>query len=307
MNKYSTISAEQNEYYQRTLLKELRDSVVLMPFLKKAPVPKNEGETTSWRKFIMPALTKTPLTEGVDPSDVDYTVDKITASADQYGTYTKISDRLADHGIDNNIEEAVTMFGEHAALTMDSVAMDVASAGTNVFYGGTAVSRVTVGAGDKFTYSMLNSITEFLKRQNAKKIKMPNGRMGFVALTPPEIMTTIKNLTEWKDAQKYVTPEMIKTGVVGELDGVFFLDANTVPIYTGAGAAGIDVYSMVILGRDCVGAVDVAGDAKPDIIIHNRDIAGSNLELWSTVGWKSLFVAKILEEKALVRVEVAIA
>jgi len=304
MNKYSTITAEQNEYYQRTLLKELRDSVELMKYGKKAPVPKNEGETTSWRTFIMPALTKTPITEGVDPSDVDYTVNKLTASVAQYGTFTKISDRLDMNGIDQNVSEAVEMFGEHAGLTLDSVAMDVVAAGTNVFYGGTAVSTVTVAAGDVFTYAMLNEVTEFTKRNNVKKIKMPNGRDGFVALTPPEIMTQIKNFTEWKDANKYVTPEMIKEGIVGELDGVYFQDSNLAPNNL-VGADAIDVYAIIVLGRDAFGNVDVGGQAKPDIIIHDGKDAGSALELFSTVGWKSLYVAKILEQKAVIRIEVA--
>lgn len=305
MNKYSSITAQQNEYYQRTLLEELRDSVELMPYGKKAPVPKNEGESTSWRTFIMPAKTKTPITEGVDPADVDYTVDKITASVAQYGTFTKISDRLDMNGIDQNVSEAVKMFGEHAGLTLDSVAMDTVSAGTNVIYGGNAVSRVTVAAGMILTYTIINQLSEFLKRQNVKKIKMPNGRMGFVALTPPEIMTQLKNMTEWKDAQKYVTPDMIKQGIVGELDGIFFQDSNTAPIYAAAGAGSIDVYGMIVLGKEAFGIVDVGGQAKPEIIIHDKDDAGSALDLFSTVGWKSLFVAKILKEAAIVRVEIA--
>ncbi|MCT4545097.1 MAG: N4-gp56 family major capsid protein [Vallitalea sp.] len=307
MNKYGTLTAEQNTFYQRTLLKELTDSVVLLPYAKKASVPKNEGQTTSWRIFKQPALTKTPLTEGVTPSDVDITIDKIQAAVSQYGTYTKISDQLQDTGIDPVVTEVTEMFGGHAGLTLDSIAMDVVGAGTNVAYGGGKTSRGSVTKDDKFTYSMLTSITEFFKRQNVKKIKMPNGRMGYVALTPPEVMTTIKNWTEWKDANKYTDAKMIKRGIIGELDGVYFQDANTAPIYKGEGASSIDVFGVIFLGDEAFGTPDIAGKKKPQIIVKDKGTGGTEnpMELYSTIAWKSLFVAKRLREEAIYRIEVA--
>lgn len=307
MNTYSTLTAEQNEFYQRTLLKEWKNSVVLMPYAKKAAVPKNEGQATSWRIFKQPALTKTPITEGVTPADVDITIDKIQAAVSQYGTWTKISDQLQDTGIDPVVTEVTEMFGEHAALTHDSIAMDVVAAGTNVAYGGGKASRVLTAEGDTFTYAMLTSLTEYFKRQNVKKIKMPNGKMGFVALTPPEIMTTIKGWAEWKDANKYTTPEMIKEGIVGELDGVYFKDSNISPVYSGEGAAGIDVYGVIIIGKEAFGVPDIAGKRKPEIMVKDKKSGGTEnpMELYSTVAWKSLFVAKRLREEAIYRIEVA--
>jgi N4-gp56 family major capsid protein len=307
MNTYQGLSAEQHEFYQRTLLKELKDSVVFLPYAKLAKVPKNEGDTTSWRIFKQPALTKTPLTEGVTPADVDITIDKITATVSQYGTYTKISDKLEDTGIDPTVTEVTEMFGEHAGLTLDSVAIDTVGAGTNVSYGGGKTSRSSVAKGDTFTYAMLNKITEFFKRQNVKKIKMPNGKMGYVAFTPPEVMTTIKNWTEWKDANKYTDAKMIKQGIVGELDGVYFQDANTVKIYKKAGASSIDVYGVIFIGAEAFGTPDIGGKKKPQIIVKPKESGGTSnpMELYSTVGWKSLFTAKRLREEAIYRIEVA--
>jgi N4-gp56 family major capsid protein len=305
MNTYKGQTAENHEFYQRTLLKELKDSVVLLPYAKLAKVPKNEGETTSWRVFKQPALTKTPLTEGVTPADVDITIDKIVATVGQYGTWTKISDQLEETGIDPVVTEVTEMFGEHAGLTLDSIAMDTVGAGVNVAYGGGKTSRSSVAKGDIFTYAMLNKITEYFKRQNVKKIKMPNGKMGYVALTPPEIMTTIKNWTEWKDANKYTDPKMIKQGIVGELDGVYFQDANTTLVHTGAGASTIDVYDVVFIGAEAFGTPDVAGKKKPQIIVKSKESGGTSnpMELFSTVAWKSLFTAKRLREEAIHRVE----
>ncbi|GKX27851.1 hypothetical protein SH1V18_03310 [Vallitalea longa] len=307
MNKYSGLTPEQNTFYQRTLLKELKDSVVLMPYGKLSKVPKNEGQTTSWRIFKQPALTKTPLTEGVTPADVDITIDKIQASVSQYGTWTKISDQLQDTGIDPVVTEVTEMFGEHAGLTLDSIAMDTVGAGLNVAYGGGKLARNQITPTDKFTYKMLTSITEFFKRQNVKKIKMPNGKMGYVALTPPEVMTTIKSWPEWKDANKYQDSKMIKRGIIGELDGVYFQDANTTPVYEGAGKDGIDVFGIVFLAAEAFGTPDIAGKKKPQIIVKDKRSGGTEnpMELYSTVAWKSLFVAKRLREEAIYRVEVS--
>ncbi|MCP4321911.1 MAG: N4-gp56 family major capsid protein [Alteromonadales bacterium] len=305
MNSLATITNENKEFCQRALLKELLDKVELTKYGKKTPIPKNEGDNCAWRRFKAPGLTKTALTEGVDPSDVDYTVDKITATVSQYGTWTKITDKLQDTGIDNNVLEASEMFGKHAARTIDSITMDILAAGNTVHYGGDATTRLTVAAGDVMTYALINTITESLKTDNVEKIKMPNGRSGYVCLTPPRIYTQLKNLTEWKDAAKYVTPDMIKQGIVGELDGIYFVDSNLAPVFTGAGAAGIDVYGCILFGADAFGVVDVDGSSKPSLIIKDRKDAGSKLDLYSTVGWKSMFTAKILTDEAVVRIEVA--
>ena len=86
------LTNENAEFYQRVMLDALYNSVVFMPYGKKYPIPKNAGATTSWRRLEMPAVTSTALTEGITPDGIDLTVNKVSATVQQFGTWTKITD-----------------------------------------------------------------------------------------------------------------------------------------------------------------------------------------------------------------------
>lgn len=308
MNTYTGLTAEQNTYYQRTLLDELMNNVVLMPYGKKTPIPKNAGDSCHWRRFNLPALTKTAITEGVTPSDINVTIEKVTATTAQYGTFTKVSDKLDLVGIDPVVSEITKLFGKHAGLTMDSIAMDIVAAGTNVYYPGTRTARNQVALGDIISEELITRILETMKINNVPKIKMPDGKMGFLALAHPKVMSNILGSTWWKDANKYENSDLIRAGIVGQYFGIYFMDCNIAPVYTGAGAAGVDVYGTVVLGMDGFGIPDVAGSSKPQIIVKPKESGGTEnpMELYSTIAWKSMFTAKILEPKAVLRIETAI-
>ena len=126
------LTAENGEFYQRAMLKALTEKAVLMPYGKKAPIPRNAGATTSWRTLRMPGLATTAITEGETPRGLDLSVAKITTMVRQYGAWTKVSDFLDMAGLDPLLTEVAEMFGEHAALSMDRIIATILTGGTNV-------------------------------------------------------------------------------------------------------------------------------------------------------------------------------
>ena len=77
---------------------------------------------------------------------------------------------------------------------------------------------------------------------------------------------------------------------------------NTV-IYPGeAGAAGVDVYSTLIIGKNAYGKTAIQGGGL-ETIIKSKEQAGGPLNQYSTVGWKATKTAERLVEEYMIRIE----
>lgn len=301
------LTAENAEFYQRTMLERLIDQVVFMKYGKKQNIPKNSGATTSWRRLELPTLSTTAIVEGTTPDGLDLTINKISATVQQFGAWTRVSDFIDMVGLDPLLTEVAEMFGDHAGLSMDEVVRDIIAAGTNVQYAAGRVSRVTVAAGDLITAADIITLRTTLVKNNAKKIKLPNGKMGYLAFTHPEVIANIMTLTEWKDQNTYVDTTNRAEGIAGQMYGIYFMEANTAPVFTGAGAAGIDVYGTIVVGMDAYGIPDVDGSSKPEMLVFEGGSTENPLALYKTAGWKSVFTAVILQQAAIIRYESAIA
>jgi N4-gp56 family major capsid protein len=307
---YNQLSAENAEFYQRAMLERLVDNVVFMNYGKKQNIPKRAGATTSFRRLDLPTLSTTAIVEGTTPNALDLSITKVSATVNQYGAWTKVSDMLDLTGLDPVITETAQMFGDHAGLSMDQVVRDIVAAGTNVRYANSKTARNLVAAGDKISAADIIKIRTTLVKNNAKQIKLPNGGKGYVAFTHPEVVANIMQLQEWKDQNTYVDVKNREQGIAGQMYGIYFLEATTAPVFSAAGAGGIDVYGTVVIGDGAYGIPDVQGSSKPEIIVKNSN--GDNtdtsnpMNLYSTVAWKSVFTAIRLQEKVIVRYESAI-
>lgn len=304
---YATLTAEQAEFYQRTMLERLIDTVVFMKYGKKQNIPKHSGAVTSWRRLNMPAAATTAITEGVTPADTALSISKVSATVQQFGAWSKLSDFIDLVGLDPLLTETAEMYGDHAAISMDVVVANIVAAGSQVLRAGGRASRVTVAAGDKITAADIIKMRTILKKSNVKPITLPNGQKGYLAFTNPEVVANIMALTEWKDQNTYVDVKNREQGIAGQMYGIFFLESTLTPLFTGAGAAGIDVYGTYVIGEGAYGVPDVNGSSKPEMLVYDGGNTENPLNLYKTVGWKSCFTAVRLNETCILRYESAIA
>lgn len=299
------LTAENAEFYQRTLLERLQNSVHFMKYGKKTNIPRHAGATTSWRRLEMPAVTTTAITEGVTPNGIDLTINKVSATVQQFGTYTKLTDFLDLVGLDPLLTEVSQMMGEHAGLTMDIIVRDILAAGTNAQFANNRASRATLAAGDKITAAEIQKARATMVKNNVKPITLPNGNKGYVAFVHPDTVTQIFNLQEWKDQNTYVDVKNREAGIAGQMYGVYFMEANTAPVFANGGVgANLAGKSIIILGEGAFGIPDVAGSSKPEILVFSEGNTENPLALYSTVAWKSTFTAARLHESAILRLEV---
>jgi N4-gp56 family major capsid protein len=215
--------------------------------------------------------------------------------------FIEISDVLDMTAIDPVLNETAELLGEQAAETLDILIRDVLVAGTNVQYANGRVSRVTVAAGDNLT---VNEIRKAVRTMKRNKVKPLDGG-DYVAIVEPGATYDLQSDTKWEQAAQYAGSKQIFSGEIGRLYGVRFVETPLAKKFAGAGAAGVDVYCTLIIGRDAYGIVDVAGSGAVQNIVKPHGSAGTAdaLNQRATSGWKAMFTTARLEELAILRIE----
>jgi N4-gp56 family major capsid protein len=176
----------------------------------------------------------------------------------------------------------------------------VISAGTSVQYANGRVSRVTVAAGDVLTVLEIRKAVRFLKNQKAR----PVAGGDYVAFVNPNTTFDLQSDTAWKDPHTYQDTTNLYSGEIGRLYGVRFIESTETKVFTGAGAAGIDVNATIIVGANAYGMIPLQG-GDLDFIFKNLGESGTADPLnqrW-TSGWKVSTAAKILNDLFMVRIE----
>lgn len=294
------MSPEMKTYYSNYLIENAKPNLVHDQFGQTHPIPKNGGKTIEFRKYSPLPKATTPLVEGVTPAGQALKVTTVTAEVKQYGDYVPLTDMLLLTAIDNNLVQALELLGNQAGETLDTITREVLNAGTNVQYAeGQVDSRAELTQNMKLTVKAIRLAARFLKKQEAKPI---DG--SYVGIINPDIEFDLQDDPEWKDWNKYTTPEHMWNGEVGKIGNVRFVVSNQAKIFAKAGASGKDVYSTLILGANAYGITSVEGGGLETIVKQlGSSGAADPLNQRGTAGWKATKTAEILVEQFMVRIE----
>jgi len=108
-------------------------------------------------------------------------------------------------------------------------------------------------------------------KNNVKKIKLPNGKMGYLAFVHPDTVTQLMNLASWAAQNTYVDNTNREEGIAGQLWGIYFMEVTTAPTFANGGAGGnLAGKSIVVIGEGAFGIPDVAGSSKPEIMVFKE-------------------------------------
>lgn len=296
----SGLSVEMKTYYDMDLLENAGPSLVHDQFAQTRDIPANGGNTIEFRRFEPLPKATTPLTEGVTPDGKKLSVTKLTSQVKQYGDYVPLTDRVQTETIDNILLETNQLLGQQAGLTLDTVTREVINAGTSVYYCGGKTLRSALTPTDTLKVADVDYIVAVLKGQNVPKI---DGSY-FGAIAHPHVMYDLKRDPEWQDVRNYAAPDERLTGETGMYGGVRFVETSEAKIFTGAGAAGIGVYSTLFVGANAYATTKTANGGLK-MIVKQLGSAGSAdpLDQRGTAGWKAIKTAEILTETYMIRVE----
>ena len=313
----TVISRENTEFYDRTLLFRAVALFVHTKFGQVRDIPRNGGTNTiKFRRYGNLSAATTALSEGVTPAGNELSVTDITATVAQYGDFITVTDVVDYESKDPVLIEAAEILGDQMGDTIDQLTRDVLAAGTVVTYVGDT-SRAGITTTDLITATEVRKAVRTLKNAKARRVtRMINASTGiatepvsaaYIGIVHPDATYDLQDETGWVPVEKYSSTMKVMEGEVGKLNDVRFVETTNAKVFSGAGAGAIDVYATIIIGMDAYGITRISGEAVRNIIKPLGSAGSADpLDQRATSGWKITFVAKILNDSFMVRLEHAV-
>lgn len=286
--------------YNRTLLETIEPQLVHLQFGREYRMPLNGGLIMQLRKVLPVETNITPLTEG-NPGDGQMLAEtEVFMNLEQYGDYARYTDKLMLSHMDANVLRSTKLFGDAGARSIDTLVREELATCPNVIYAGGKKGRAELTSDDMLTVDLLLDAVKQLMENKAKRF---DG--SYVAIISPAIWRQL-----WKDPMfvnvaTYQDKMKVYNGEIGMLGGVRLVMTTEAKTFDGAGAAGADVASVIVLGQDAYAYTSWKG-ANPRIIVKPAGSAGTAdpLDQISTVAWKmDGFGVKLLQPEYAVRIE----
>lgn len=296
------LSVEMKTYYDKTLLETAEPNLVHNQFGMQKPIPKGNGKVIEFRCFDDLPKKTTELVEGVTPDGKKLNVTSITAEVGQYGDYVAVSDLLDMTAIDPVIVQATKKIAKQAGMTLDTLTRDVLAGGTNVQYAeGQVSSRSALTAAHKLTVDAIRRAVRTLKTNNVDPFDE-----CYVAIIHPDVAYDLMSDPKWVNVKTYSDPDGIYRGEIGKIENVRFVESTEAKKFVSTGSEGIDVYATLVIGDGAYGVTEVTGGGLQTFVKPKGSGGTSDpLDQRSTIGWKATHTAKILSQKAMVRIETA--
>ena len=106
-------------YFSKVFLERLVPELRWYQVAEKKRLPKNAGKIVKFSSFKKLAVG-TRLSEAIKPTPKTLSTYNVSCLLGQWGDYAAVSDLMEVTGITSTVTEAVSVMGEHAALTIDT-------------------------------------------------------------------------------------------------------------------------------------------------------------------------------------------
>jgi N4-gp56 family major capsid protein len=278
----ANLSLENKEFYSRTLQERLKDNTIWADDAQKSTLPKNHGDTISYRKFNALVIPESGcvITEAVIPAGNTLDVTEVKASIKFLGDHVKYTKEIDMLAIDPVVTETVALLGEEAATVIDNSIRDRVAESTNIQYAGGVLSIHNVNS--KITSKEIRKAVRTLRKANIK----PFADGYYHAITDPDTEFDLMDDTMWLEASKYAKPEQMLKGEIGRLVGVRFKSTNNTKKVENDNKQTVHV--IAIYGKDTFGTLNLEGNGiKPKIVIKPRGSAGADdpHNQYGTIAW----------------------
>ncbi len=322
------VSQRTNLYAAGQMLSHAGPHIVLDKFGMPKPMPRNKSTTIKFRRPKVFTAADTPLQEGITPSATQFGYEDVPATLKQYGMVVEITDVIQDTHEDPVLNDATEQCGENIGRTIEALTYGVLKGGTNVFYAnGSARNAVNTPV----SLSKLRSVVRALKAQKAMKItrvldasvkyRTSPVEACYVCCHHTDLEADIRDLAGFVPVAKYGVRSVVHEMEFGTVEDIRFVcSADLDPIidaggaYAGSGTSMVstggtsaDIYPMMIFGKESYGLVPLRGfnAVEPSVINPSTKTKDDPLGQRGYVGWKTWFVAVILNELWMARLEVA--
>jgi len=197
--------------------------------------------------------------------------------------------------------------GYNAGLSIDTIAANILSAGTNVRWGGggttAPTSTATVEPNDTL---VANDVRRALADLRGANVATLGGLYG--AFIHPDVSYDLRGQTgaaAWRDPHTYSQPSEIWNGEVGAFEGFRFIETPRAIVKADAGSSTTltDVYQNFFLGRQAMAKAYSTGEGNGPLPKVVMGPITDKLRRFVPIGWYWFGVYGIFRQAALRIVE----
>ena len=262
-----------------------------------------QGSSVAFTLISDLAAATTALNETTDLDAVAMSDSQVTITPAEYGNAVITTAKARATSFLDLDPIAANVIAYNAGLSIDTIARNVAVAGSNVRYASTAVSRVTVGAAMTLTAANVRRTLADLRGANVQ----PMTGTYYAALIHPDVSYDLRGETgaaAWRDPHTYSQPGEIWSGEIGAFEGFRFTESPRAPLFADAGVGGtVDVYATLFMGREAIAkAFSTADGNGPDPSVVPGPVIDT-LRRLVPLGWYHFVGYGRLREAALRRYE----
>ena len=322
---YGDINQRTAAWAATEMLAHAEPIIVLSKFGQTKPLPKNKAKSVKFRRPIPFTINTSQIQEGVTPPSHQMTYEDVPATMGQYGDICEITDQVQDMSEDPVLQDASELSGEQAAETIEMLTYGVIKAGTSVYFSNGAAR------GDVNTPISLNDFrmaTRYLKGQRGKAVtKMMSGSVnyetrpiegGFIAFGHTDLEADIRNINGFIPVANYGSRQPLCPEELGTIEGIRIILSPLFVSWPDAGdtkgtmysttGTDADVYPLIVIAKEAYGLVPLKGKEaiKPMVLNPGTPSKSDPLGQRGYVSWKAYFVAVILNDAWMTRIECAV-
>jgi N4-gp56 family major capsid protein len=293
----SGLTASMQTYYDTKFLKVASAQLKHMQFADKRPIPANSGKIIDFTRYTLPAVASTALTEGTNPTAVAASSSSVTAQLAEYGYVQQHSSLVSLTNIDSSLEKRTDILAKQAGMTLDIITREAMFTDATVIVANAKASITALAATDKLDAANVRKVVRTMKTNFADT----RSDGGYVGVINEYGAYDLSSDTTWVNAHTYKDGNNLYDGEIGKLLGVRFVETNQGK----SEVSTVTVYSNFFIADQALAAVDISGSAEPKMIVKTPgpNDTSNPLNMYSTVGWYSLFAAKVLNPAFIINLK----
>ena len=234
------------------------------------------------------AEATTALNESSDTTPVAMSDSYVVVTPLEYGNAVQLTSKLGATAFMEVNPIAANIVGWNAGISTDGIARNAAGAGTQVAYAGSATSRATVAKTSTIAGNDVRRAVATLRKQNVATF---NGM--YKGLIHPDASYDFRGATggtNWSDPHVYSDPSGIYNGVIGNFQGVQFMETPRAPFFSDGGLNSYTISTITVASNVATLTTSAAhGLSVGDTLTISGATATSGTGSTSQIGFNAQF------------------
>ena len=245
----------------------------------------------------------TALTETSDVTPVSMSDSYVVVTPLEYGNAVQLTSKLGATAFMEVNPIAANIVGWNAGISTDGIARAAAGAGTNVAYT-SGTTRAGLAKTNTITGSDVRKAVASLRKNN-----VPTFNGLYKGLIHPDASYDFRGATggtNWSDPHVYSDPSGIYNGVIGNFQGVQFMETPRAPLFSDGGTNTYTISTIAVATSVAtITTSAVHGLAVGDTLTISGATATSGTGSTSQVGFNAQFTVATVPSTTTLTVSVA--